>query len=186
MTVNNDIDDDSATKHGDSHTLNLSQPRPHAAENISSSPPIAVGNLLARASTLENAWHADSKRLTAEGNFQQFSSHQTMKAVKCRSRRNLEDRCIPSDKTFRKQRWIAQHCEEVDRPTSVEGGPLLQRIRPGSKIGPIEEILIFHIEGSSGRDVKVPSTSNPEILTWVRAQKKFKIVVSSWQPILSL
>ena len=31
-------------------------------------------------------------------------------------------------------------CGEVDRPASVEGGQLLRRIRPGSRIGSIEEI----------------------------------------------
>ena len=34
-------------------------------------------------------------------------------------------------------------CGEVDRPTSVEGGQLLRRISPRSRIGPIKERNIF-------------------------------------------
>ena len=58
-------------------------------------------------------------------------------------------------------------CGEADSPTSVEGGRILQRTNPRSRIGPIKEIHVFNKEGSSGTDVKVPSTSNPELLIWV-------------------
>ena len=75
------------------------------------------------------------------------------------------DRRIPSNKAFKKQRWTP--CGEADRPTSVEGGRILQRTSPRSRIGPIKEIHVFNKEGSSGTDVKVPSISNPEILIWV-------------------
>ena len=40
---------------------------------------------------------------------------------------------------------------------------------PGSITGAIEEIFMFNKEGSSGIDVKVPSTYDHEILTWVNA-----------------
>ena len=60
-------------------------------------------------------------------------------------------------------------CGEADRPTSVEGGRILQRTNPGSRIGPIKETRVFNKEGSAGIDVKVESISNPEILIWVNA-----------------
>ena len=58
---------------------------------------------------------------------------------------------------------------EAARPTSVEGGQVLRRIGLGSRIGPIEDISIFHKEGTLSIDVKVPSTSDREIPVWVNA-----------------
>ena len=63
-------------------------------------------------------------------------------------------------------------CGEADRPVRVEGGRILQRINPSSRIVPIKERHIFNKEGSAGLgiDVKVSSTSNLEILIWGNAR----------------
>ena len=54
---------------------------PYAADNFSSCGLIADGNLSARASPFENAWHADRERSTAEGNLGLFPNQRTTKAV---------------------------------------------------------------------------------------------------------
>ena len=51
-----------------SENVTQPRPRPHAADHVSSCPPIAGFNLLATASPLENTWHAHSERSTDEGN----------------------------------------------------------------------------------------------------------------------
>ena len=44
---------------------------------------------------------------------------------------------------IRPARNSAGLCGEAEKPTIVEGGQLLRRISPGSRIGPIKEILFF-------------------------------------------
>ena len=66
-----------------SETVTLSRPR--GADKFSSCAQTAEGNLSARASPLENTWHTDSERSTAEGNLQLFSNQQTRKAVVARA-----------------------------------------------------------------------------------------------------
>ena len=88
----------------------------------------------------------------------------------CKIRRNPEDREIPLNKAARNSAGLRSiPCGEADRPTSVESGQLLRWISPGSRIGPIKELSIFNTEGNVDIDVKVPSTSKPEILMWVNA-----------------
>ena len=171
---------------------NVTQPRPqpHAAENVSSRAQIAGGNQLARASPLENTWHAYGARSTAERNFLLSPNQQTRKIVVERANEETDEELyrlckiaddaeilkigeFPSNKACTKQRWIGLHsipCGEADRPTSVEGGGILQGIFSGSRMRPIKEIHIFNKEGSECIDLKVPSTSDPEILIWVDAR----------------
>ena len=80
---------------------------------------------------------------------------------------------------------LSTPCGDFDRPTSVEGGQLLRRICPRSRSGPINEIIVFNKEGSEGINVKVQSTSNPEILIWFNActeevQNCRQIAAISW------
>ena len=60
-------------------------------------------------------------------------------------------------------------CGEADKPTCVEGGQLLRRIIHGTRIGPIKELNIFNKKRNVGIDLKVPSTSDPELLIWVNS-----------------
>ena len=111
--------------------------------------------------SFENAWHADSERLTAEGNLQLVANHQITKAVVQRANECTENDLVRlcgivdyaeilrigeflQTRPSRNSTGILSiPCGEVDRPTGVEGGQVLRKICPGSKIGPIEEINIF-------------------------------------------
>ena len=96
--------------------------------------------------------------MTAEGHLQLFPNHETTRAVVERANESTEEELVRLCKiahyaeilkigeflhTRPSRNSVAMlsiPCGEVDRPASVEGGQLLRRIRPGSRIGPIEEI----------------------------------------------
>ena len=149
--------------------------------------PISELNLSAIASPFENIWHAHSERSTAEGNLLLLPNHQTTKAVveraTKRQTKNIFD-CVQiaaSAETLKISEFLQVRpardsagllsisCGEADRPTCVGGGQVLRRIILGSRLGPVKERNIFKQEGSSGIDVKVPSTNDPEISIWVHA-----------------
>ena len=137
-----------------SETVTLSQP--HANDNFSSCASTAEGNLSARASTSENAWHADSKRSTVEGNLQLLPNQQTTKAVVERANETTDKELVRLCKiadyaeilkigeilrtrpAINSAGMPSVSCGEADKPTSVEGEQLLRRICPGSRIGPIK------------------------------------------------
>ena len=96
--------------------------------------------------------------MTAEGHLQLFPDHETTWAVVERANESTEKELVRLCKIadyaeiqkigeFLQTRpsrnsvaMLSIPCGEVDRPTSVEGGQLHRRIRPGSRIGSIEEI----------------------------------------------
>ena len=136
---------------------------------------------------MEITWHAYSERSTADGNLLRQPNQPTRMSVVERANAKTDEElyrlCQIADyadifkigellqtRPARNSAGLLSiPCVEVDRPTSVEGGQLLRRIRSKSTIGPIKEINVFNKEGSAGTDVRVPSTSNPEILTWFNA-----------------
>ena len=163
-----------------SENLTQPRPRPHAAQHFSSCVPTTEEELLARASPLEDTWHAYRERSPAKRNLLLLPNQQTRKTV-------VERADDKTDKELYRLCKIANYaeilkigeflqtrparnspgllsipCGELDRPTSVVGGRLLRRIIPGSRIGPIKQINMFNKERSAGNDVKVPSTSDLE------------------------
>ena len=122
-----------------------------AAEHVSSCAPIAEGNLSARASPLENTWHAYSERSAAEGNLLLLPNQQARKTIVERANEKTDEEpyrlCNTADyaeihedlEFFRtgpaqnSAGLLSIPCGEVDRPTSVEGGQLLRRISPGCR-----------------------------------------------------
>ena len=86
---------------------NVTQSRLYADDNLSSCAPIAEGNLLARASSFENTWHAGRGKtlaVTESTNKKRQLPNERTKNRR-RTRRNPEDRRVQSHNAC----WIAQH-----------------------------------------------------------------------------
>ena len=148
-----------------SDTITLS--RPYAADNFSSCAPKA-------------AWQSCRKRMIdGRGKPPAISDQQTRKAVVERANnktdtelvrlckivdysQNPEDRRILSDSACKKQRWNVRHTL-TNRPV-LKVDNYFEESVPEAELGRSNKQ-----EGSAGTDVKVPSTSNFEILIWVNA-----------------
>ena len=166
----NEIDCDESRRHTASVVLaprvseNVTQPRPrpYATERVSSCAPMAEGNHLARASPLDYTWHAYSARSTAQGNLLLFPNQQTRKMVVERANKTtdkelvrlclqLKQKSCGSGNYFKQGLYetaldYSAYLAEADKPTSVEGGRILQRTNPRSRSGPITEIHILNKE----------------------------------------
>ena len=101
---------------GVSENVTQPRPRPCEAEHVSSCAPIAEGNLSARASPLENTWHAYSARSTAEGNFLQLPNQQTTKIVVDKANETTDKELVRQCKICRFSRHL------VDRGNSFKHG----------------------------------------------------------------
>ena len=167
-----------------SDTVTLS--RASVADNLSTYARIAEENLSARAATVESAWFADSAR-EAEGNVWLIPNKETTEAV-------VERANVTTDKEIVRLCKIAGYAEILkigqffltslqetvlecsahfaemltDEPAPQVDDYFEESVLE-AKLGRSKRIDIFHNEGCWDIDVKVPNTSNSEILVWVSA-----------------